>query len=235
MSEGANRTKCPVFVFWLLTFRHLQGVTGHFVRFQSRMSKSVAKQTPETALDLGRWLGRREAFALIAGRCSAAEAESLRRLREGKQYKNVSPSWEEFCGRHLGASRRHIDRILRLLDEYGPSYFTVAQMTHVTPEEYRAIAPHVSGDGLNVDGAAIALIPENSAKVAAGVADLLKRERPAKGKEACSADLVLKRFDAVADMLGEVEGLLNIDQQIKLAATLRRMEAAAARCGLLTV
>jgi hypothetical protein len=176
-----------------------------------------------------------EAFAQVTGRCSAADAESLGRLRRDRQYKEVSRSWDEFCTQHLGISKRQADRTIRLLDEYWPSYFAVAQMAHGTPDEYRAIAPHVSADALNVNGAAIALIPENSAKVAAGVAELLKRERPAKGREAISADLVLSRFDAVADMLGEVQGLLNIDQQIKLAATLRRMEAAAARCGLLTV
>jgi hypothetical protein len=184
---------------------------------------------------LGRWIGRREAFALIAGRCSAAEAESLRRIRNEKQYKEVSRSWEEFCTQQLGVSRRHVERTLRLLEEYGPSYFTVTQMTHVTVDEYRAIAPHVSGDRLNVNGAAIALLPENSGQVAAGVAELLKRERPAKEKEAASVDGVLKRFDAVADSMEKVRGLLSIDQQIKLGATLRRMEAAAARCGLLTV
>ena len=125
--------------------------------------------------------------------------------------------------------------ILHLLAEYGPSYFTVAQMTHVTPEEYRAIAPHVSDDGLNVNGAAIALLPENSREVAAGVAEILKRERPAKAQKAVSTDIVLQRFEAVADMMDEVRGLLSIDQHLKLAATLRRMERAAARCGLLTV
>ena len=203
--------------------------------FENYMSKSIATQSGPPTLDLGRWIGRREAFALVAGRCSAAEAESLRRLRDGKQYKEVSRSWEEFCGQHLGVSRRHADRILHLLDEYGPSFFTVAQIAHVTPEEYRAIAPHVSGDGLNVNGTAIALIPENSAQVAAGVAQLLKRERPATAKETPTADVVLKRFAAVTEMVSGIQEILNIEQRLQLASTLRKMEIAAARCGVLTV
>ena len=198
------------------------------------MTKSIAKQTPAAALDLGRWLGRREAFALIAGRCSAAEAESLRRLRDGKQYKEVSRSWEEFCGQHLGVSRRQVDRILRVLDEYGPSYFTVAQMAHVTPEEYRAIAPHVSGDGLNVNGAAIALIPENSSQVAAAVAQMVKRDKPAKDKQTAEEDVVLNRLEAVAQMLYDFKGVFDIGQKAKLACALRRMQLGAMRCGLVT-
>jgi hypothetical protein len=31
----------------------------------------------ESAVDLGTWLGRRQAFAAVAGRCSAADAECL--------------------------------------------------------------------------------------------------------------------------------------------------------------
>ena len=64
----------------------------------------------------------------------------------------------------------------RLLDEFGPTYFHVAQMTHVTAEEYRAIAPHVSADGLRLDGDVVALLPENSEQVSAAVAELLDHD-----------------------------------------------------------
>ena len=145
-------------------------------------------------------MGRREAFALVAGRCSAAQAESLRRIRDEKIYKQLSPSWEEFCSKRLGMSRRHVDRTLRLLDEFGPAYFHVAQMAHVTPEEYRAIAPHVSADGVRLDGAVVALLPENSEQVSAAVAELLEREKPAKEKPSLSFDAMVKRCDALTDL-----------------------------------
>ena len=69
------------------------------------------------------------------------------------------------CKTRLGVSRRPIERTLRLLDESGPAYFHVAQMAHVTPEEYRAIAPHVGPDGVRFDGAVLPLLPESSEQI----------------------------------------------------------------------
>ncbi|HUI80868.1 MAG TPA: hypothetical protein VLY24_23240 [Bryobacteraceae bacterium] len=39
---------------------------------------------PSQAFDLGTWLGRKQAFGLMAGKCSAADAECLRNIREQK-------------------------------------------------------------------------------------------------------------------------------------------------------
>ena len=36
----------------------------------------------DDAFDVGAWVGRRQAFALVAGRCSAADAEILFEIRE---------------------------------------------------------------------------------------------------------------------------------------------------------
>jgi len=36
---------------------------------------------------LGAWMGRKQAFASLAGRCSAADAECLRQIREHKRYR----------------------------------------------------------------------------------------------------------------------------------------------------
>src|SRR3954451_13027527 len=99
------------------------------------------------AFDLGKLLGRREAFGLLAGRCSAAEVESLRRIRDEKLYLESSKNWDEFCTNHLRASRRKVDKHIGLLNEFGPAYFQVAQLTRITADEYRAIAPHVTPDG----------------------------------------------------------------------------------------
>src|SRR3954471_3344434 len=123
----------------------------------------------EMGLKVMRLLGHREAFAAISGSCSAVEVEKIREIRDGKLYRHFDMSWDEFCPKRLGASRRNIERMLRPLYEFGPSYYHVAQITHVTPEEYRAIAPYVSADGVNVNGAVIALLPENSEQVSAAV------------------------------------------------------------------
>jgi len=164
------------------------------------MDQSIAQTADPGGVALGRWLGRRDAFAAVAGRCSAAEAQSLQQIRETRAYKEVEPNWEEFCARHVGVSRRQVDRTIRLLEEFGPAYFHVAQMTHVTPDEYRAIAPHVGEDGVRVDGTVIALLPENSEKVSSAVAELVKRQKPAapSGQPPLLAvETVLKKFEAL--------------------------------------
>ncbi len=126
----------------------------------------------QAAFDLGEMLGRRQAFGSIAGRCSAADAECLRRMRDQKLYRSRATSWNGFCPKFLGMTSRHANRIVRQLEEFGPSYFELAQLTRITPGEFRAIAPTVRDHHLHSHGEAIALIPENAEKVAAAVAEL---------------------------------------------------------------
>jgi hypothetical protein len=164
------------------------------------MDQTITHAEDPAGVALGRWLGRRDAFAAVAGRCTAAEAQSLQQIRESRTYKEVAPSWEEFCARHVGVSRRQVDRIIRLLDEFGPAYFHVAQMAHVTPDEYRAIAPHVGEDGVRMDGTVIALLPENSEKVSSAVSELVKRQKPAASSgppQRLAVETVLKKFEAL--------------------------------------
>src|SRR4051812_30691172 len=114
---------------------------------------------------LGRLLGRREAFNTIAARCSGAEAANLRELRATKNYLECR-DWAEFCSKHLHMSRENANRIIRLLEHFGPQYFEVAQLTRISPETYRAIAPAIQDGALYTNGEAIALVPENADRVA---------------------------------------------------------------------
>jgi hypothetical protein len=123
-------------------------------------------------LDLGVALGQTHAFGLIAGRCSAAQAEALRRLREQKVYKRLSETWDEFCRGYLRISKTEADRTIRLLEEFGPAYFEMSQLTRISPETYRAIAPAVQDGKLHFNGEAIPLSPEHSRRVAAAVAEM---------------------------------------------------------------
>jgi hypothetical protein len=123
-------------------------------------------------LDLGVALGQNHAFGLIAGRCSAAQAEGLRRLREEKLYKRCTEKWDDFCPRYLKISRSEADRTIKLWEEFGPAYFEVSQLTRISPETFRAIAPAIEDGALHYQGEAIELNAENSRKVAAVVAEL---------------------------------------------------------------
>jgi hypothetical protein len=129
-------------------------------------------------LTLGRLLGRREAFNIVAARCSAADAALLREMREKKLYLNHTKDWGEFCNQHLLLSRESADRLIRHLDEFGPTYFEVAQLTRISPATYRAIAPSIRDQALHHNGDTIALIPENAERVAAAVAELRKTIAP---------------------------------------------------------
>jgi len=123
-------------------------------------------------LDLGVVLGQTQAFGMIAGRCTAAQALGLKRLREEKLYKSCALTWEDFCRGHLKISKPEADRTIRLFDEFGPDYFDLSALTRISPETYRAIAPVVKDGAIHFNGEAIALKPENSRKVSAAVAEL---------------------------------------------------------------
>ena len=84
-----------------------------------RMNEGTVPEskTEDTGLlELGFALGQSHTFGLLAGRCSAAQAQGIRRLREEKLYKLCCEKWEDFCPRYLKMSRAEADRIVRLHD-----------------------------------------------------------------------------------------------------------------------
>ena len=126
----------------------------------------VQKSKPgdDEMLELGFALGQSHTFGFVAGRCSAAQAQGIRRLREQKVYKRCCEKWEDFCPRYLKMCRAEADRIIRLLDEFGPAYFELSQVTRMSPVIFRAIAPAVSDGVLHHNGEAIELTAETRAK-----------------------------------------------------------------------
>jgi len=135
-------------------------------------NQTCEQPSAEDLVGLGMVLGQNQTFGLLAGRCSAAQAETIRRLRVEKIYKRVAEEWKEFCPRYLKMSSAHADHIIRLWEEFGPAYFEVAQLTRVSPETYRAIEPAVQNGFLMLDGEQIELTVENSRRVAAAVAQV---------------------------------------------------------------
>jgi hypothetical protein len=123
-------------------------------------------------LTLGVALGENVAFGVVSGRTAAAQAACLQRVREEKLFQALEPSWEQFCPKYLRISRAEADRTIRLWEEFGSGYFEMAQLTRISPETYRAIAPAVKDGSLLVDGEAIELNAANSRKVAAAVSRL---------------------------------------------------------------
>src|SRR5579859_880205 len=121
----------------------------------------------ETFLNLGKWLGRHQAFGLIANQCSAGDAECLKILRENEEYKNLGLTWDEFCIRHAGVSRVYADRLIHYLEELGTNYFRIAEMMQISADSYRLVADSVSEDGIEVDGQIVPINRANRRKILA--------------------------------------------------------------------
>src|SRR5271157_41628 len=183
--------------------------------FEREARETAAADVPSR--QLGQWMGRREAFGLMAGRCSAADVEILRRLKDENLYAAMDCTWDDFCTGHLHVARRTVDHEIRLLREFGPAFFTVRQLTHISVKDYQAIAAHITDQGVHVDGEVIALLPENSEPLAAAVEELVKRSG-SEDREAAPApfDALLKRCQAVGRALRAFEEKLDSQQQSAL-------------------
>jgi hypothetical protein len=137
------------------------------------------------ALDLGLLVGQNQTFGLLSGRCSAAFAATLQRLRQEEKYKFLTPRWRDFCAQYLRISGAEADRVIQCWEEFGAAYFDLAQLVRISPQTYRQIAPAIREGALLVEGEPVGLNVENARKLAAAVADLRraapKQRRKRKG------------------------------------------------------
>ncbi len=148
----------------------------------------MADERMKQGVELGTWLGRREAFAQLAGRCSAADAACLKRMREERQYRELGMNWELFCKRKLGISKRGADLIIAQLNEFGPAYFLLAQVARVTPEEYRRISGAVRGQALLHAGQEIPIEAGNAGRLAEAIGELRRGQNAGDGDAAGDED-----------------------------------------------
>ncbi len=168
------------------------------------MQEQVQK-VPEDVVELAKLLGAPQAFGMVAGHCSASHAMILRDIRDNKKYLALSRNFDEFCAEHLHITRRTVDRTIALLNELGPGYFALAQLTGIGADEFRALAPAVKDNCLEYGGESIALGEENAAKLAAAV-EALRRSTPAKPRKGCVGRRVeawQRRFEKLAGELKE--------------------------------
>jgi hypothetical protein len=137
------------------------------------MNQAEIEIDPRATLDLGQVLGQRRAFAAVGGRCTAAHAQLLQRIRDEKLYLPVAASWRAFCTAYLAISRRHADYLISLLKRFGPIYFELSQLVGLSVRQYLAIEPAIREDSLIIDGSAISVIPENAPRILEAVDRLL--------------------------------------------------------------
>ena len=204
------------------------------------MEESIAVLPADAAstLELGLVLGKQQAFGLIAGRCSAAQAESLSRLRKDLQYKQLTPHWRDFCSAHLKMSQTQVDHIIALWEEFGPGYFEVAHLTRVSAETYRELLPSIREGKLHLDGESIELNEENALKVSAAVAALhralpKKTTEPKPPRERLAA--LDKRCTAIVADFQELARTESAgDNRLLFSATLSRVSSALRQIELAT-
>jgi len=156
----------------------------------------MKQQKPDGVLELGTWLGRKQAFASLAGGCSAADAECLRQMRDQKQHRELSLSWAEFCKQRIGMSRQYADRLIGRLEEFGPQYFRLAQATGITVEEYRRIAGSIGEKGLAHAGELIPITAEDAPRLIAAVEELKRKvELEGAKREVEKMDAAIEKMD----------------------------------------
>ena len=127
------------------------------------------------AYQLGTWMGRKQAFTSLAGRCSAADAECLRQIREQRRYRALNLNWKQFCEQHVGASHVTVDKVIHRLEEFGPQYFLLVQATGISDNDYRNIHSRVAGEKLLHAGEEIPISAENAPRLSAAI-EQMRRE-----------------------------------------------------------
>jgi hypothetical protein len=164
-------------------------------------------ETPREWIDAGAWVGRQQAFAVIANKCSAAQALCLNQVRESRLYEKLELTWEEFCKEYAGISRSQADRLIQQHEEFGEAYFRLSEIARVSPETYRQISSQVSDEGLEFDGGKLALIPENGPKIRAAIQSLraqLKQARDTSLPVSPGIVLLQVRLDAVVEAIARM-------------------------------
>jgi hypothetical protein len=118
---------------------------------------------------LGTHIGEHLALGFVAHRCSAADAEILKRIRDSGEFKLLGYKWAQFCKEELHITCRHADQMIHNLEVFGPNFFRLGDLIQVSPQTYRLIAGSISEEGLEIDGEKVPLNRENRDKIAAAV------------------------------------------------------------------
>jgi hypothetical protein len=130
-----------------------------------------------TIFEAGALTGKQQAFAMIAAKCTYAQALCLKEIRETRAYEPLGLTWEQYCTQHAGIGRTSAETIIHRLDEFGETYFRLAALVRISPDAFRQIADRVTGETIHLDGEQIPLTSDNAAKIRAGIKRLQEEVR----------------------------------------------------------
>jgi hypothetical protein len=160
-------------------------------------------QNTTDPIESGAWVGRQQAFAVIASKCSAAQALALREIKESKAFEQFGLTWKEFCLKHVGMSRESADLLIRQYNEFGDAYFRLSQIARISPETYRQIQPKVGGDIVEINGENYELTLPNAGRIRAAIAKMRherdEARRAADAREPLELNVLRSRQDALIE------------------------------------
>ena len=152
-------------------------------------------------IEAGSWVGRQQAFAIVASHASAAQAASLKEMRSSRAFERVGMTWDQFCPEYVGISRTHADRLIDQYDEFGETYFRLTQLARISPQAYRQIAGKIQDDVLEFEDEKIPLIASNVPKIRVALKKLRADLRTARVNAKERPPLTVKEFTMRVDNL----------------------------------
>jgi DNA-binding transcriptional regulator YhcF (GntR family) len=166
---------------------------------------------------VGTWIGREQAFNTMAHHCSAARVACLKQIRDTEAYKHFNLTWEQFCPDQAGLSRKHADRLIAQLAEFGAPYFQLTDIVPVSPAAFRQIEPTIVDGVLEFHGEQIPITRENAVKIKAAVNALRKEVEQVKSdtyvRTPPDITSLQIRFDAFCGGLHHMVNLANTDEK----------------------
>src|SRR4051794_7965324 len=161
------------------------------------------------SIELGTWLGRGQAFGVIANGCTAAQAECLRQIRDSGTYKQTGLTWDEFCERYVALTRPRVDALINNLEEFGKAFFDLSNVVRISPEAYRKIQKKIKDQSIEIGAELVPIIPENAARIRRAVHDARKEAKRAwTENRAMKADtnILMSRLEDIFEQLDHKAG-----------------------------
>ncbi|HYW44497.1 MAG TPA: hypothetical protein VE959_16675 [Bryobacteraceae bacterium] len=174
-------------------------------------------------LDACACVGRQQAFAAIAGKCTAAQALCLKQIRESRTYEALGLTWEEFCQQHAGISRSRADALIQQFEEFGEDFFRLSEIVRVSPATYRQIESRVHDQCIEIDGHQVPLTPQNTPKIRWAIQSLrqeLNATRKANESGYIAILTLFARLDAILEATHRLSNRFGVEGD---AASLRGM------------
>src|ERR1035441_8383384 len=122
--------------------------------------------TAKDFMESGAWVGRQPGFAVIASKCSAAQAHALKEIKESRAFEQLGLTWQEFCLQYAGLCRERADALIRQFDEFGEAYFRLSQLAPTPPETYPKGPPKGGPDPVSIDGKKFEMPLPNAGRIA---------------------------------------------------------------------